>query len=231
MKYEGPPLEHLTHRLAECPPEFLEEPRVGATGTVHVAAVVNDLLIALGKASGDLAWTAQFMPGADPQHALTPESAAGTPSLMDRLISKLSGSGSETGPAIQANERDWLRCVLVACWLLNDAWFRQQKNNADAARKFLTDELRELSKSTQATKLVGDPDRREELARLCLKALDFRPKGESAEQAQDRLATLNTTERMRLLKAVREAEKRAKEIREAMAKKAAEEAAAKYNRE
>jgi len=229
MKHEGPPLEQLTHRLAECPPEFLEEPRVGATGIVHVAAVVNDLLVALGKAPNDASWAAEFMPGADPQHALTPETATGAPSLMDRLISKL--SGSESAPAIQANERDWLRCVLVGCWLINDAWFLQQKNIVDAVRRFLTGELRELSKSTQATKLVGDPDRREELARLCLKALDYRPKGESPEQAQDRLATLNTTERMRLLKAVREAEKRAKEIREAMAKKAAEEAAAKYNRE
>jgi len=230
MNYEGPPLEQLTHRLAECPPEFLEEPRIGATGTVHVAAVVNDLLAALGQASDDTAWAAEFMPGADPQHALTSETPVSAPSLMDRLISKLSG-GEKSGPAIQANERDWLRCVLVACWVLNDAWFQQQKNSADAVRKFLTGDLRELSKSTQATKLVSDSDRREELARLCLKALDFRPKGESPEQAQDRLATLNTTERMRLLKAVREAEKRAKEIREAMAKKAAEEAAAKYNRE
>lgn len=228
MKYEGPPLQQLTHRLAECPPEFLDEPRVGGQGTIHVAAVVNDLLTALGHASDDTAWTADFMPGADPVHPLT-AIPAGAPSLMDRLISKLSGSDST--PPIPANDRDWLRCVLVACWLLHDTWFQQQKNNAAAVRNFLTGDLRELSKSTQAPKLVGDPDRREELARLCLKALDYRPKGESAEQAQDRLATLNTSERMRLLKAVREAEKRAKEIRDAMAKKAAEEAAAKYNRE
>ncbi|MGH7294631.1 MAG: hypothetical protein ACRELB_06855 [Polyangiaceae bacterium] len=45
---EGPDLASLTHRLAECPPEFLEEPRIGAAGTVVVAAVVFDLLQDLG---------------------------------------------------------------------------------------------------------------------------------------------------------------------------------------
>lgn len=228
MKHEGPPLEQLTHRLAECPPDFLEEPRVGNTGSVHVVAVVNDLLMSLGKAPEDMAWTSDFMPGADPLHPLTTPAAA-APSLVDRLLSKISGNQNEV--AIQPGDRDWLRCVLVTCWLLGDDWFVKQKNIASTVRGFLMTEIREVSRSTQAPKLVSDPDRREELARLCLKALDCRPKGESPEQAQDRLSTLNTSERMRLLKAVREAEKRAKEIREAMARKAAEEAAAKYNRE
>jgi len=229
MKHEGPPLEQLTHRLAECPPDFLEEPRVGNSGTVHVVAVVNDLLVSLGKTHEDMGWAADFMPGTDPLHPLTSPTANGAPSLVDRLLSKISGNQNEA--AIQPGDRDWLRCVLVACWLLGDEWFLKQKNISATVRAFLMGDLRELSRSTQAPKLISDPDRREELARLCLKTLGFRPKGESPEQAQDRLSTLNTSERMRLLKAVREAEKRAREIREAMAKKAAEEAAAKYNRE
>lgn len=229
MKHEGPPLEQLTHRLAECPPEFLEEPRVGSTGSVHVAAVVNDLLIAMGKAPEDMAWASEFMPGADPHHPLTNPVKEGGPSLVDRLFSKISGGEKEA--TIQPDDRAWLRCVLIASWLLSDDWFLKQENIAVGVRALLTTEIREMSRSTQAPKLVSDPDRREELARLCLKALDCRPRGESPEQAQDRLSTLNTAERMRLLKAVREAEKRAREIREAMAKKAAEEAAAKYNRE
>src|SRR5258708_7044667 len=48
MKREGPPLETLTRRLAECPPEFLALPRVGETGAIHVDAVVADLLRELG---------------------------------------------------------------------------------------------------------------------------------------------------------------------------------------
>ncbi|MBP7601669.1 MAG: hypothetical protein KA750_09995, partial [Thermoflexales bacterium] len=61
--------------------------------------------------------------------------------------------------------------------------------------------------------------------------LALRPAGESVAQAQDRLATLNTAERQRVIQAARAAEERARAVREAMARKAAEEAAAKYNRE
>jgi hypothetical protein len=44
----GPPLETLTHRLAETPREFLDEPRIGGRGQVAVAALVNDLTSRLG---------------------------------------------------------------------------------------------------------------------------------------------------------------------------------------
>src|SRR5919202_442623 len=49
MDSEGPALETLTRRLAETPEEFLAEPRVGAAGRVHTAAVVGDLLQLLGS--------------------------------------------------------------------------------------------------------------------------------------------------------------------------------------
>ena len=47
----GPAVEQLTRRLAECPEEFLLEPRLaGSTdGHIEVAAVVADLLVALGS--------------------------------------------------------------------------------------------------------------------------------------------------------------------------------------
>lgn len=47
---EAPSIERLTRRLAECPPEFLLEPRTAAApdGQVEVGAVVNDVLRALG---------------------------------------------------------------------------------------------------------------------------------------------------------------------------------------
>lgn len=44
MHLPGPPLETLLRRLADTPPDFLDEPRIGASGQVSVAAVVNDLL-------------------------------------------------------------------------------------------------------------------------------------------------------------------------------------------
>ena len=48
MESEGPALEGLLRRLAECPAEFLAEPRIGRSGQIEVAAVVSDLLRDLG---------------------------------------------------------------------------------------------------------------------------------------------------------------------------------------
>jgi hypothetical protein len=195
MMEEGPLLETLTRRLAECPADFLAEPRIGSAGAVHVAAVVSDVLRDLGGAP------------------LTVEQAA----------------------AFQATDakkhRNRLSLVLIACWLLHDSWFVRQERFAAPAQEFLFLTLSELASVVKAPQCVTDPDRREELARLCLRQLGLRPAGETEAQAQDRLTTLNTAERQRVIRAARQAEARAREIREAMARKAAEEAADKWTRE
>ena len=95
----------------------------------------------------------------------------------------------------------------------------------------LRDGLTELAATTPAAKFVTDPDRREELARVCLSQLGLRPAGESIAQAQDRLTTLNAAERQRVIKAARQAEERAEKIRAAMKRQAEEEANAKAMRE
>jgi hypothetical protein len=195
MDREGPVLETLTRRLAECPAEFLAEPRIGASGAVNVAAVVSDLLRDLGGSP------------------LPPEQAV----VFQSKNAK--------------RDRNRLRLVLVACWLLHDPWFREQKGLTDRAHSFLGWGLTELAGLTQAQQFISDPDRREELARLCLKDLGLRPARESIAQAQDRLATLNTAERQRIIKAAREAEERAREIRRKMAEEAAREAEMKTMRE
>ena len=78
---------------------------------------------------------------------------------------------------------------------------------------------------------VTDPDRREELARFCLAELGLRPQGESVAQAKDRLTSLDSLERVRVLRDTQAAEARAQEVRQMMARRAAEEAAAKETRE
>lgn len=195
MNGEGPLLETLTRRLAECPADFLAEPRIGKSGAVHVGAVVSDLIRDLGGA------------------ALTPEQAAAFQSKDAR------------------KDRNRLSLVLIGCWLLHDEWFRQGERFAGQAYAFLAERLAELAGLVPAPQFVSDPDRREELARLCLSQLGLRPAGETTAQAQDRLTTLNTAERQRVIRAAREAEERVRAIREAMAKKAAEEAADKWTRE
>jgi hypothetical protein len=195
METEGPALESLTRRLAECPAEFLAEPIIGSAGTIHVAAVVSDLLTDLG----------------------------GPP---------LSGKGRGSfQPTDRRKHLNRLRVVLIAAWLLHDPWFRAARRFAPAAQAFLTDGLVELANLIAAPQLVSDPDRREELARLCLLALKLRPQGESIAQAQDRLTTLNSVERQRVIAKARAAEERARAVREAMARRAAEEAAARYSPE
>lgn len=128
-------------------------------------------------------------------------------------------------------DRNFFQVALVACWLLYDDWFRQNAALTEHALDFLKDEVRALSVVTNAQKFVGDTDRREELARVALSTLGLRPLGETVTQAQDRLTTLNAAERERVIFAARAAEERAQAVREAMAKKAAEEAAAKGSRE
>jgi hypothetical protein len=194
MHREGPSLESLTRRLAECPPEFLASPRLGAVGKVVVPAVVADLLREIGGGS------------------LPPEAAA---AFADNT---------------RWGRRNTLSLTLVASWLLHDPWFRRPELAASAL-SLLAGGLHELAQATSADKCITDADRREELARLCLKALGLRPAGESVAQAEDRLATLSSLERASLLKATAAAEKRAAEIRAVMARKAQEEANLKAMRE
>jgi hypothetical protein len=130
-----------------------------------------------------------------------------------------------------ADNENWLRAVCIACWLLHDEWFRARGQYSGLARDWLQRGLQEVSEIVEAPDWTRDADRREEFARLCLRALGLKPQGESEAAAQDRLTTLDSIERQRVLQATQAAQKRANDIREAMRKKAAEESAAKYTRE
>ena len=150
---------------------------------------------------------------------------------------QLLGSSAE-GPELRRfagvdarRDRNRLSITLLLCWLLADEWFRQARPVAGEVIRVLDTEAAELAGRVAVRKFVTDPDRREELARLALARLGFRPAGESLAQAQDRLTTLNSAERARVMQAARVAEERARRIREALAKKAAEESADKWTRE
>lgn len=67
MRSPGPPLEILTRRLAECPPDFLADPAQEGRSGVVVPAVAADLLCALGAAPADEARAAAIQgPGGAP---------------------------------------------------------------------------------------------------------------------------------------------------------------------
>lgn len=132
---------------------------------------------------------------------------------------------------LSASERSRFGLILLACWLLHDRWFRERREFATGAHLFLSGGLNELAALATADQCLRDPERREEFVRLCLKGLGLRPAGETPPQAADRLSTLDSVERVKFVKAAREAEKRAAEIRAALEKKRQEEAAAAYGRE
>lgn len=191
QKQQGPLLETLTHRLSECPQDFLLDPT-----QLNVLAIVNDTIEALGGAI-DMETSRAF----------------NSIKIPDNL------------------EKNRLQLTAITCWLLHDDWFVRESRFASQSMRFITERLPELARLVQAPKFVSEADRREELARLCLSALHLVPQGETEEKAMDRLTTLSSAERQRVLRESRAAEERALAIRKAMEKKRAEEAAAAYARE
>jgi hypothetical protein len=128
-------------------------------------------------------------------------------------------------------DRNRLALAMIAVWLLADEWFVAQRLAQAELLGVFSAALLELSGANAAHKFVQDPDRREELVRVVLAQLNYRPADESVEQATDRLSSISGSERKRLLEASRAAEKRAREIRAALLKKEAEESADKWSRE
>ena len=191
MKDVGPPIEAMTHRLSECPGDFLETPRRGESGVIDVGAIVCDHFREMGVRD---------------------------PSNVARTIHRFNAKRQQM--------------ISIVTWLFSDPWFRSRPEFAKFMLQLLVSEqLSELAKLVRPDLTISDPDRREELARICLRELGLRPDGESKTEATDRLTTLDSVERDRVVRKTRAAEARAREIRKKMAEKAAQEAAARYSRE
>jgi hypothetical protein len=129
------------------------------------------------------------------------------------------------------SDRNRLALVMISVWVLHDDSFSRDNMVDIDFLEVLEDLPRELAKTAVAHSFVDDPDRREELVRSLLARLNLRPQGETKKQSNDRLTAISSIERDRLLSASRLAEKRAREVREALARKAAEESADKWSRE
>jgi hypothetical protein len=128
--------------------------------------------------------------------------------------------------------RNWLGIVLILAHLLHDEFFIEQKGLGESVIAYLSsDKIRKLADLSDFREFVTDNDKREELTRLSLDALGFLPEGEAEKLAKDRLKTLDSVERKRILEKTRLAQERADEIRREMARREAEEAASKMSRE
>lgn len=130
-----------------------------------------------------------------------------------------------------SDRRERLALALLLCWMIADDWFLRARIASVDLLHALDATAAALSPYANARAFHADPDRREELARALLANLDCRPAGESPAQAHDRLTSVSAAERERAVNAARGATARARKIREALAKKAAEESADKMWRE
>lgn len=123
----------------------------------------------------------------------------------------------------------YLQVLAIIVWLLHDHYFVSRPPLAIPASEIVThSHLKRLSELVHPHQMIADPDRREELVRFCLDQFGIYPRGETMTQSADRLISLNSVERQRILQATADAQKRAREIREAMARKQAFESASRY---
>jgi hypothetical protein len=204
----GPPLEGILRRIVECPNAFVEAPNQSDLPTLN-RALVADLLRHLkldvplelpAKAASCLGLLnlAVWVFWDAWAQREFPMGLIGTPEPQAKNFQSFLHHGIARNPALE-------KLVNPACL-----------------------SLVELGKIVNAQTIISDPDRREEFARICLAASDFLPQEETPHTFASRLQTLSSTERKRILADTAAAAKRAREIREAMARAKALESASRY---
>lgn len=130
-----------------------------------------------------------------------------------------------------AQQCDWYALSLLIAYFLTDASFTHCTLSHKQLFSVLEKTARELSSAGRNAIYIEDVDRREEFIRVVLSSLGLRPQGETDTQAEDRLQAVSSQERLKVLQASQAAEQRANEIRIALARKKAQEAADKMTRE
>lgn len=165
-----------------------------------------------------------------PQDFLADPDTVAVPAVVSDLLLMAGGATltAQEAARFEGGKRKWRQLVLVTSWLLADPLLLTA--GPKRLLHWLTaTNLAELAHLMNPAAFVQDPDRREELARLTLRALSITAHGETKEQAADRLSTVDSVQRQKVLRAAREAQKRAEQVRKAMEEQRAREAAARYS--
>ena len=126
---------------------------------------------------------------------------------------------------------EWYRVSLLIAFFVTDDSFEGFRFDLTLVLALFENTAKELTQAGSNNIYISDVDRREEFIRVVLQSLNLRPKGETDEQAEDRLQAVSSQERLKVLQASKAAEERARELREALAKQKAKEAADKMTRE
>ncbi|MBK9578089.1 MAG: hypothetical protein IPK50_09410 [Fibrobacterota bacterium] len=116
----------------------------------------------------------------------------------------------------------------IACRILSLAPIGSERPGLDT---LFTSTLPQLARFSKPEQWLRDEDGREEFVRLVMRDLKLRIEGESENVSADRLQSVSLLERRRLAEASREAEDRARAVREALVAEAAKASADKYSRE
>ncbi|MCU0823328.1 MAG: hypothetical protein MUF77_01635 [Leptospira sp.] len=120
---------------------------------------------------------------------------------------------------------------LILAMLLNDS--ENEINNIDfkALERFLFEFIPDLTNViNSSSEWTTDQERAEELVRQLFSALGLIPYGETKEYFMDRLKSIDSLERIRILEETKKAQERAQEVLNKI-RREEEEAASKYNRE
>ncbi len=201
---EGPSLAELVRWMAELPPAMRTGPGAADLHPTVVPAVLQDVL----------------------------ETLTGSDDLLDivALYEQHARQGAASTRHVWPQQAGW---ALRLCWALWHPQVRRAGGGGQVLRlrKLILQDLPQLAAIVPLGQLDSEPERREELVRRALTALQLRPAGESHREAEARLAEVDSIAAHRIAKEADARERRAREVREAAARKAAEEAAAKVSRE
>lgn len=171
---------------------------------------------------------------AAPREIATAIDAPHLPALVHDLLYKYSTKVSAEQLASFGNvvqQSPWHLTSYLMLYFISASEFEPIAIDSTRLLHCLEHTARELHTCGKNSIYIEDLDRREEFIRVILSALGLRPQGESKIQADDRLLSVSSMERKRVIAAVKVAEERADKIRKALMEKAAREAADKVIRE
>ncbi|RKS94173.1 hypothetical protein BC952_2043 [Flavobacterium limicola] len=123
------------------------------------------------------------------------------------------------------------RAIHISIWLLSHRNFINSALIEDKLYNFWFEELSEASLYVKFKEWISDDERAEEMVRLLLDCCEIIPDGENQDEAADKLSSLSSTDRQKVLKQSYEAHERIMNIKREMAEKKAREAANTYGRE
>lgn len=130
----------------------------------------------------------------------------------------------------QLEDNHW-RAIHISIWLLSHPNFINSPLIEDKLCNFWLEELSEASLYVKYKEWINDDERAEEMVRLLLHCCEIIPNGENFDEAADKLSSLSSAERNKVLKESYKAHERIMQIKKEMAEQKAREAANTYGRE